>query len=484
MPWSARQRTYCLPGSLTVKLALGEAPETVPSTLDVREGRLPAAERLDGGVIDRVARHFARSVRYTRVHGSAASVGKPGARHLRFDDPEHVFGLARTFRVDVPLGTPIDALVDALRQTPIVDGAAPNLVTVTPFAVAGPAESPDDWEPWHAVRGAEALAYERGDVGVIVAVVDSGVAPDHPDLAGRLLGGFDTVQLGRTEFAPGIDLLGDCAGIDPNPTDQYVGHGMACAGIIGALGIGMPPGLAGEVEILPMRALGAARFPGKERAVGIGAATDLDMAVKLSVDLGAKVINMSFGTDDGMLDPAAPKPHADVVAYALDRGCILVAASGNNGAETRYWPAAYPGVITFGSCDAGGRPSVFSTRGEHVAACAPGERVFTLGLEGYQYATGTSFAAPFGAATAALLAARARRRSVPLDGRRARDLIVESARPFPGPAVTGCGAGVLDAFAALQRLDEWIDRALPPESEADPRDAKSDTPERQPTDPR
>jgi subtilisin family serine protease len=173
---------------------------------------------------------------------------------------------------------------------------------------------------------------------------------------------------------------------------------------------------------------------------------------------------MSFGTDDSALPPGGPKPHADVVAYALDRGCILVAASGNNGAETRYWPAAYPGVIAVGSVNADARASAFSTRGGHVALCAPGERVLTLGLSGYQFATGTSFAAPFVAATAALMVARAQRRATPLDSTLTRKLMVESAMPFRGPAPDGCGAGILNAYAALQVLDTFINRSLPDDS--------------------
>ena len=110
------------------------------------------------------------------------------------------------------------------------------------------------------------------------------------------------------------------------------------------------------------------------------------MAVKLAVDLGAKVINMSFGTDDSALAARSPKPHADVVDYALARGCILVAASGNNGRTTRYWPAAYPGVIAVGAVGDDRRPTSFSTRGEHVALSAPGEQVLTTALNVLQRA--------------------------------------------------------------------------------------------------
>jgi subtilisin family serine protease len=236
---------------------------------------------------------------------------------------------------------------------------------------------------------------------------------------------------------------------------------MACAGIVGALGLGMPPGLAGASQVLPLRALGAAKVPGTEQAVGVGAASDLDMAMKIAVDLSAKVINMSFGTDDEQLEPGSPRPHEEVIKYALDRGCVLVAASGNSGRATTYWPAAYPGVIAVGAVDAAGRPAPFSTHGPHVSLCAPGDHVRSLGLAGYQDVTGTSFAAPFVAATAALMVARAQRRSTPVDSRTIRRLLMTSAAPFSGPAAPGCGAGILDAAAALRALDAWIDQTLP-----------------------
>jgi subtilisin family serine protease len=465
MPWAHAARAHSLPGSFVLKMELGEAPETVPMWTDVRSGRLAAAQGLDGGVVDRITRHFAGAMRVTRVHPAAASLYRPGERHLKYDEREQVFGLARTFRVDVPNGTPIGALVDSLSQVRAVESVMPNYVTVTPFDLM-PSSAPVSarWAAWDSVRAPEALAYEPGDATVIVGVVDTGVAPAHPELAGRLRAGFDTVRLGSSELSLGVELLGDREGVDTRPIDGFVGHGMGCAGVISALGLAMAPGLGGEAQVLPMRGLGAARFPGKEQAVGIGAATDLDMAMKMAVDLGAKVINMSFGTDDSTLDPAAPKPHADVVRYALDRGCILVAASGNNGEETRYWPAAYPGVIAVGSVDAQRLPSVFSTRGEHVALCAPGERIHTLGLRGYQEATGTSFAAPFVAGVAALLVARAQRRSMPIDAELARTVLTESAAPFAGARPAGCGAGVLDAYGALQALDGYIDRTFPDDS--------------------
>lgn len=463
-PWAPEEsRAYCLPGSLILKLALGEAPERVPARNDVRDGAAEVATALDGGPVDRIVRQHAGGARIARLYTAAANIGRAGQRNQDYNTEEHMHGLSRTFVLQLAERTAsVGALADALSGVPTVQTATPNWVSLTPFeAPATPHRNPAaDVDYARAsgrmVRAPEALAYEPGDPSVIVGIVDSGVAPDHPEFAGRFRPGYDTVQLGDGDVAPGIMLLGDRATPDHDPVDDYVGHGMGCAGIIGALGDTLPPGLAGNTQILPMRALGAAQMPNKASAVGMGAIADPDVAVKLAVDLGAKVLNLSFGTDDALLAPGLPKPHADVVAYALGRGCILVAASGNNGRETLYWPAGYEGVIAVGAVGTDLRPTRFSTTGTHVALCAPGERIITTALSGLQEATGTSFAAPFVAGAAALMVARAARRACPLDGAIAARLLRASAQPVPAPA-NGCGAGVLDAVAALSAVDAYAD---------------------------
>jgi subtilisin family serine protease len=462
MPWSSPGCGYSLPGSLLLTMALGEAPEEVPSSLDVRRGCCDPATHLDGGPVDRILRNYAGASKITRVHAAAASLYRPSARHLKFDDAEQVTGVARTFRVDVPKGTAIERLVNSLNQVSTVEAARPNYLCATPFEApaADVVDRDTAWATRSLIRAPEAMAYEPGDPAIIIAIIDSGVAPDHPELTDRLRAGYDTVQLGLGDVASGISLLGDNSRADADPTDSYVGHGMACAGIIGAMGVDMPPGLAGRCQLLPLRALGAAVMPGRQQAVGLGAISDIDMAMKLAVDLGAKVINMSFGTDDAMVLPHLPKPHSDVVAYAVDRGCILVAASGNNGKETTYWPAAFPEVIATAAVDVDGKPTIFSTRGDHVALSAPGEKVLTAAISGYQSATGTSFAAPFVTAAAALLVSRAQARATPIASELVKELLIRTAAPFSGGSAAGCGAGVLDVLAALQQLDETIDQSL------------------------
>lgn len=462
MPWAAPgDRTYCLPTSFLVTLQLGEAPDSVPALFDVRGGYARAATGLDGGPLDRIVSRFAGAVRIARVHSARASMHVRGQRHARFDALEQTCGVARTFLVEVATGTDIGHLVQELQQLSRVSAASPNYVCVSPCELAasrtgGPVEA--HWAPHLMVRAPEALAHEPGDRAVLLGLVDSGIAPDHPELAGRLRAGLDTVNLSADGVTPGIRLLGEHMNYDSNPRDQFVGHGMACAGIMCALGEQLAPGLAGESQIIPMRALAAAQLPGRSAPVGLGSISDLDAAVKLAVDLGAKVINMSFGTDDAALSEGSPKPHADVVRYALEHGCILVAASGNNGQWTRYWPAAHPSVIAVGAVGDDRHPTAFSTRGEHVALCAPGEKILSTGLTGYQHVTGTSFAAPFVAAACALLVARGARRAMPVDGACALKLLSESCQAFAARSAGGCGAGILDAAAALVALDAMIDR--------------------------
>jgi subtilisin family serine protease len=462
MPWAAAgERTYCLPTSFLLTLELGEAPEAIPALFDVRGGHARAVAGIDGGALDRIIGHFAGAVRIARVHSARASMHLRGQRHARFDALEQTCGVARTFLVQVAPGTAIGNLVQELQQLSKVSSASPNYVCVGPFelgAVRTSGAIDTGWAPHLMVRAPEALAHEPGDSAVLLGLIDSGIVNSHPELAGRLRAGLDTVNLDDNGVTPGVRLLGEHLNYDSNPRDQFVGHGMACAGIMSGLGLQLAPGLAGESQIIPMRALAAAQLPGRANPVGLGSISDLDAAVKLAVDLGAKIINMSFGTDDAALSPESPKPHADVVRYATEHGCILIAASGNNGQWTRYWPAAHPSVIAVGAVGEDFLPTAFSTRGEHVALCAPGERILSTGLTGYQNVTGTSFAAPFVAAACALLVARGARRAMPVDGACALKLLIDSSRSFGKQPASGCGAGVLDAAAALVALDAMIDR--------------------------
>lgn len=443
-PWARASGLYCQPGRVIVKLRLGEAPEQLG--LDASE--------LGVRAVDRVLRHYSSDVALNAVHNPAKG---------RWDELEHAIGLSRTFRVRADRDAPIDHVVDSLRALHVVESASPNYLTTVPLeaALAVPFDEDRAWATRERVNGHAASAYEPGDAAVVCAILDTGVlegsAEFGPNVRDR---GPDFVQLGSGDLAGGLTLLGDTRDPDVDPLDE-VGHGTSCTTIIGGRGVQLPPGIAAGCTVAPTRVLGSAIAKGRSERVGVGRISDIDEGMKAAVDLGAKVLNMSFGTPAGELDDGDPMPHADVVEYALVRGCILVAASGNSGKAERFTPACLDGVVAVGAVDDDERPCSFSTSGPHVALCAPGWKVPSLGLDGPALVSGTSFAAPFVSAVAALLASRANRRAFELDGPHAARILRSSARPWT-QETTGHGAGTLDALAALQSLEREIDLAESP----------------------
>jgi subtilisin family serine protease len=463
-----------VPRRLLLTLRLGEMPDSMPSWRAVAQHESDAAPRIDGGVIDRLLRHYGGAARCARVHSARRApqvptpTYRPGAR--LFDDIEQLSGVARVLRIELQQEENLPELVRALQQVPAVDSAlmehlsfAPlDATPATPVAAtpAAPALAYDAREAWAArelIRLPQALGYTRGDPAVIVGLVDSGVDSHHPALPARALRrGFDTVDLDPAMLS--VELVGDYRSRDEDPTDD-VGHGTGCAGILRAETPELPPGAAGLASLLPVRVLAAARQG--QRRVGVGSIANIDAGMKRLVDLGAKVINMSFGTAEDQLPAGGAPPHLEAVRYALARGVVLVAASGNSGLAQRYFPAAHDGVIAVGAVDVRGAVARFSTRGQHVALCAPGAGIWTCALGGgLQRANGTSFAAPFVSAACALLVARADARAWPVDSASLRALLVRSCRPHLQADTEGCGAGVLDIAAALRALDHAVDEEL------------------------
>lgn len=451
MPWAPEARAYCAPRRLLFTLALGEDVTRIPARSGVRAMGLSPVARTGHGAVDRVLREFGGTVALTRLHD-------PADADAGFDLMEHAQGLSRTYVASFSDVHRIDRTVDALRQLAVVTSASVDYF-VTPgempqAAAAALAEDPS-W-PWARIGAEAARRMEPGAPAITAAVLDTGAASRHAELSGRLSAGFDAVDFSSADLAIGMSLLGDYGTRDVDPEEAHNPHGTACLAIIGGRGRGMPPGLSSATTLMPVRVLASARAPGQTGAtkiVGLGALSDIDYALKRAVDLGAKVLNCSFGTSGEALMPGDPVPHEDTVSYALARGAVLVAAAGNSGRAECYYPAAAEGVIAVGSVGPDGAPSSFSTRGPHVALAAPGERIRTPSIDGYESATGTSFAAPFVAGAAALLVARARRAAWPLTSAETRAILMEAAAHWPGPEPDGMGAGVLDIPAALAELE-------------------------------
>ena len=457
LPWQPERARLAVRGRLLVRLRPGDHFPDIPSHADVRAGASPAADRFDHGKVDQTIRAFSPTTRITRAFNAAKNIRQPGMRHLGWDDLEESIGLSRTFRLEVDPDVSIVNLASDLAALDHVEMVSPHYLCQAPFAApAGPAHHGDYAR--EMIGAARALRMEAGDTALIVAIVDSGVSLDHPEFAGRLRPGVDTVDLPGDQVSRGLKLYGDFQGRDRRPMDE-MGHGTACASIIGACGRSMPAGLAGAARLLAIRALAGAMLSEEQEPTAVGGIPDIDLAVKTAVDLGARVLNLSFGTPETALRSDDPVPHVEVVRYALARNCVLVAASGNSGDTTAYFPAALPGVIAVGSVGRGRQPSTFTTRNTAVALCAPGEQIRVAGLSGYASQSGTSFAAPFVAGACALLLARAARYSSSLSPFNVRTLLARSATPFAaGVDARGCGAGTLNVPEALKQTDDLLAR--------------------------
>lgn len=290
------------------------------------------------------------------------------------------------FLEDVRLLPSVEAArLGEIAQSPLPPERASSIALVTDLASR------------EAIFLNEAHRTTRGDPSVIVAVVDTGVAP-HPELSEALLPGYDFVDIvdGHDDF------VGDYLGPDAEPDDE-VGHGTHVAGIIASRGDAMPEGVAPRCRILPVRALGAMRQG--DRRVGAGLVDNINNAIKYAVDHDAVVINASLG----VRREGAGLPHAEVVDYAQRKGVTIVAAAGNDGQDALYYPGALPAVIAVGAVDGDGVVAPFSTYGDQISLVAPGDNIYSCYRDGgYAFASGTSQASPFVTGAVALLQSRAR----------------------------------------------------------------------------
>ena len=370
-----------------------------------------------------------------RDHGAAAAV----LRGYGLSDGPEIGGTgARLIRV--PAGKELQ-LVEALGRNPAVEYAEPDQI-VTPAAAdqyidrqyalnntgqsftnttgtlavgAGTADADvDAVEAWGVTRGFD----------IRVAVLDSGVATDHPDIN------------------PNVALRANFSNARTNE-DKY-GHGTHVAGIIAAVaenGIGVA-GVCPGCTILAGKVLNDS---------GGGSSSGLANGINWSVSNGAKVINMSLAVRPSRTLETA-------VNNAWNKGVVLVAAAGNGGNQNMMYPGAYSNVIAVAATDNHDNKASFSTYGPWVDIAAPGVSVystfptgsFVLGTQnnrssGYDIGSGTSMSAPIVAATAAL----AWSVNPELDNKAIREKVQSTADKIPGTG-TYWANGRVNANNAVQ----------------------------------
>ncbi|MBK7317663.1 S8 family serine peptidase [Candidatus Villigracilis affinis] len=302
-----------------------------------------------------------------------------------------------------------------------------------------PVNDPHYADQWAlpAIAAPEAWASMSVDAAAVtIAVIDSGICVSHPDLAGRIVSGWDFVES------------------DTMPQDDF-GHGCSVSGVIAANmndGIGIA-GVAPNANIMPLRVLNGS---------GFGSYSDVAAAVVYAVDNGAQVINLSLGGSS----PSSTLENA--INYAAANGVIVVAAAGNNGTEGALYPAAYPSVIAVGSIDPNLLHSTFSNYGSQVDVWAPGRDIMSTNRSGdYSLVSGTSFAAPYVAGAEAVYMALSRtpvfagglltfatQVEVPVDP------TATSVVPTDVPVVEISDAAVLDQLRQLYDVPSGVDASI------------------------
>ncbi|GAA2274503.1 type VII secretion-associated serine protease mycosin [Streptomyces hawaiiensis] len=280
-------------------------------------------------------------------------------------------------------------------------------------------------EAWQTTKGR----------GITVAVLDTGVEADHPDLVGNVLPGKDLVRFGA------------------EPGDRaWARHGTAMAGIIAGHGHGPGDadgviGIAPEAKILPVRVILEDGDPSRAKARSTRG-NALAEGIRWAADHGADVINLSLGDDSAS---AHPEPAEDqAVQYALGKGVVVVASAGNGGEKGDHisYPAAYPGVIAATAVDRAGTRASFSTRRWYATVSAPGVDVVIADPDHKYYeGWGTSAAAAFVSGAAALVKAA----HPGLTPAQIKSLLEDTARNAPtGGRDDSRGYGFIDPAAAIK----------------------------------
>ncbi|MET8024057.1 type VII secretion-associated serine protease mycosin [Streptomyces avermitilis] len=271
--------------------------------------------------------------------------------------------------------------------------------------------------------------------GITVAVLDTGVDDEHPDLAGNVLTGTDLVGFGAQR--------GDRA---------WARHGTAMAGIIAGHGHGAGDadgvmGIAPEARILPVRVILEDGDTARAKARNTRG-NALAEGIRWAADHGADVINLSLGDDS---KSAHPEPAEDeAVQYALKKGSVVVASAGNGGEKGDHisYPAAYPGVIAATAVDRYGTRASFSTRRWYATVSAPGVDVVIADPDHKYYeGWGTSAASAFVSGAVALIRAA----DPGLTPAQIKQLLEDTARNAPtGGRDDSRGFGFIDPAAAIE----------------------------------
>ncbi|WP_416840934.1 S8 family serine peptidase [Haloferax sp. DFSO52] len=307
-----------------------------------------------------------------------------------------------------------------LRQNPHVRYVEPD---GTMHAIS--IDSADPEVPWGVDRIDAEKAHAGGatGLGAHVAIIDSGIDSDHPDLQNNLGTGRAFVSA-RGPYAESWD--------DDN------GHGTHCAGIAAAVDNG-----SGVVGVSTHATLHAVKVLDKN---GSGRYSDVAAGIKYVADQQWHVASLSLG------GPTSSTIE-DACQYAFDRQVLLVAAAGNDGKNVAdAAPATYPTVMAISATDDQDRLASWSNYGDDIELAAPGVNIYSTYPGGYRTFSGTSMACPHVSGAAGQLMAQGYTRD------EARQRLKESAEDI-GLSSSQQGAGLLDVEVAVSGTTDTTDTA-------------------------
>lgn len=253
----------------------------------------------------------------------------------------------------------------------------PHVTFAEPNYIADPTTTPNDPSfavQWHLPKISAPLAWDAvtGSSTVDIAIADSGVDPTHPDLAGKLI--------------PGYNFYDN----NTNTSDVY-GHGTKVAGAAAAIGnngIGVS-GVAWSNPIMPLRVSDTA---------GYAYYSTMANAITYAADHGVRIVNLSFG------GTSSSSTLQSAIDYAWNRGTIVFASAGNSNVSTLTYPAACNHAVAVAATDSADNKASFSNYGSWITVSAPGAGIYTTANGGaYASVSGTSFSSPITAGVAALI---------------------------------------------------------------------------------
>lgn len=291
---------------------------------------------------------------------------------------------------------------------------APIATAMRAKPVEKPGKPTAQTQPWgiRRIKAPDAWGISKGQ-NVKVAVLDSGIDLDHPDL--KVAGGINLVESAKKY-------------------DDDRGHGTHVAGIIAAL-----DNSDGVVGVGPSIQLYAVKVLDKK---GRGWWSDIFAGLDWCVDNRMQVANMSFGSVE------YDQTYEQVIYNTYKAGVVLVASAGNRGPDsgTVQYPARYPGVIAVSAIDSADKIASFSSAGPEIDLAAPGVDILsTYTRPKYSTMSGTSMAAPHVAGVAAL--------RMKFDPDRSPDHITavlkENATKLSGLTSDQQGAGLVDAYKTV-----------------------------------